>query len=331
MNRYEYSTCPPPSFIYPNAIEGKLIRKVYSNTAFALIVSELFTVFFAEMLYGLVFIFGYQDSYDEYGNIIMAPAVVLYGYTSVTLALMITVLIFGSSFHLRLSDLFQTEKLSVKKIFLTAVIAVGVANAVYVIDELLGALFYMAGFEVAGGTADPVTSEGVIAEVIASVILAPIGEELFYRGIILRNLCKVSKSFGIIVSSVIFGLAHGNIYQLFLGIFVGIVFAYADLKMNSILPSVIAHAAVNGHTYIYSLAVFEGEWGLLINYAAMALFIAAGAAALVYVIKKYGIEFPEYTEYHRTRTFPLLVRSVPAWIFFLYSIFNVVTAFTPIH
>lgn len=89
------------------------------------------------------------------------------------------------------------------------------------------------------------TTLGMVIMVLYSCIIAPITEELFYRGMLLKSLSKVNQRFGIIVSSLFFGLAHGNIRQFMLAFLLGIFLSHITMKHNSILPSTIVHIFVN--------------------------------------------------------------------------------------
>ncbi|MGN0692051.1 MAG: lysostaphin resistance A-like protein [Oscillospiraceae bacterium] len=314
--------------LYPTPDEKKSIRKVFSNTAWALIANEALIMVFYYAISIFLYAAGFQTYYDAEGALIQSAPVIFLSCTSVTFAMICSTLIFGSAFHFKVADLFDTEQVTAKKLLLTSLVALGAANAVYVINVFISMGTYAIGYELDYSVTDPVTAADWAAEIITSVVLAPVFEEIFYRGIIMRSLSRVSKRFAVFASSVIFGLIHGNIYQFLLGFLVGIVFAYADMKMNSILPSMLAHFALNSHLYIYY--AFSGKYEDLAYFICVGIFIIIGAAALLYVLKHFGIEFPEYTERHKKRCLPVLICSVPAWIFVIYGVYNVFSSFTPI-
>ena len=80
---------------------------------------------------------------------------------------------------------------------------------------------------------------------ISVVILAPIFEELIFRGMILRTLSKYNKAFAIVVTSLLFGLLHLNISQAVPAFFMSLVLCYMSLKSDSLLVTILAHAANN--------------------------------------------------------------------------------------
>ena len=77
-------------------------------------------------------------------------------------------------------------------------------------------------------------------------VLAPFGEEVFFRGFLLAALVPVMGGLrGALVSSGLFAVAHLNVGTL-LPIFVmGMLLAWLYLRTGSIWPSIVAHTAQN--------------------------------------------------------------------------------------
>jgi len=70
---------------------------------------------------------------------------------------------------------------------------------------------------------ESMTSNGVVS-IITVCILAPILEEMLFRGILLRSfLCQYSRTASIFGSAALFGIAHLNIYQFAVGFVIGLV------------------------------------------------------------------------------------------------------------
>lgn len=83
-------------------------------------------------------------------------------------------------------------------------------------------------------------------EILGSIILIPIIEELLFRGIILKGFLKrYSPIVAILLSALLFALFHGNVIQL-LSVFIkGILFGILFFKTKSIYPSIFAHIINN--------------------------------------------------------------------------------------
>ena len=80
---------------------------------------------------------------------------------------------------------------------------------------------------------------------ISVVVLAPIFEELIFRGMILQTLSKYNKMFAIVVTSLLFGLLHLNITQAIPAFFMSLILCYMCLKTDSLLVTILAHAGNN--------------------------------------------------------------------------------------
>lgn len=78
------------------------------------------------------------------------------------------------------------------------------------------------------------------------IILAPILEELIYRGYLITELSQsFSKKTAIIVSAIVFGLYHINLYQSVFAMFVGVILGIIFVNTDSLLYSVITHMIYN--------------------------------------------------------------------------------------
>ncbi|WP_302540877.1 CPBP family intramembrane glutamic endopeptidase, partial [Holdemanella biformis] len=95
---------------------------------------------------------------------------------------------------------------------------------------------------------------------ISVVILAPIFEELIFRGMILNTLTKYNKMFAIIVTSLLFGLLHLNITQAIPAFFMSLVLCYMYVQTDSILVTILAHA---GNNLLALMSVYSDNFVLI--------------------------------------------------------------------
>lgn len=88
--------------------------------------------------------------------------------------------------------------------------------------------------------------------IITIVALAPLFEELVFRGIILNDIKRRHNTLvAVIVSSVIFGLIHFNIVQSISATLMGAILAYVFLATKSIWAVVLLHFLQNGSSLLY--------------------------------------------------------------------------------
>lgn len=99
-------------------------------------------------------------------------------------------------------------------------------------------------------------NELAIPMIIYSCILGPIIEEFIYRGVILRSLEKYGKRVAILFSAILFGLMHGNFFQVFMAIGLGIILGYLAMEY-SIKLTILLHIINNIFVQIISLIVID--------------------------------------------------------------------------
>lgn len=85
-----------------------------------------------------------------------------------------------------------------------------------------------------------------ILQAISACVIAPVAEEYFYRGIILKGLSyKYSKSKSIAISTLLFVLIHIPVGRGTFAIVPSIVFGYLYLKYKSLGLCILVHACDN--------------------------------------------------------------------------------------
>lgn len=121
------------------------------------------------------------------------------------------------------------------------------------------------------------------AAVLFSCVLAPCLEEMLFRGIILRSfLHQYSRTAAILGSSMLFAIAHLNLYQFVTAFIGGIVLGWLYERTRSLWPSILLHAA--GNAFVVYSAVFvpanEVDFSATFYFAAYLLAIVGGLMLL---------------------------------------------------
>lgn len=96
--------------------------------------------------------------------------------------------------------------------------------------------------------------------VIAVVVIgAPVAEELFFRGLLLRSLARhLSTGWAVTTSAALFGATHFQVLA-FPGLFTaGLVFALLTGTTGRLGPAIVAHAAFNATTVVLLTATGLG-------------------------------------------------------------------------
>ncbi|MBQ8351241.1 MAG: CPBP family intramembrane metalloprotease [Clostridia bacterium] len=86
-------------------------------------------------------------------------------------------------------------------------------------------------------------------------IIGPIIEELICRRAIMRRLLPFGEKSAIVFSAVIFGLMHGNFYQLFYAVGLGLILGYVYARTNNILYPALLHVVFNSLSCLQSIVL----------------------------------------------------------------------------
>jgi hypothetical protein len=89
-------------------------------------------------------------------------------------------------------------------------------------------------------------ASGSLPVVVSACLLAPVLEEMLFRGIFLRSfLRRHDRATAIVMSSALFGLAHLNVYQFVAGFGLGLLAGWLYERTQSLLPCIVLHASYN--------------------------------------------------------------------------------------
>ena len=90
----------------------------------------------------------------------------------------------------------------------------------------------------------------LILLLITTVVLAPLFEELVFRGTLLPVLAKaLGRSWGVIVSALVFALAHLSVGEFPPLVVLGLGLAFLRLSSGRLFPCVLMHSLWNGITF----------------------------------------------------------------------------------
>lgn len=114
-------------------------------------------------------------------------------------------------------------------------------------------------------------SAGVVT-LIFTAFVAPVFEEIIYRHLLLRSLKPIGDTPAIIISALVFGLAHGNFDQFAYAFLSGIIFGLMAVRYDTIIPGMVLHLINNFFvtviTYQKQITGIGGLWDGLVDAAA---------------------------------------------------------------
>ncbi|MDE7229888.1 MAG: CPBP family intramembrane metalloprotease, partial [Oscillospiraceae bacterium] len=127
----------------------------------------------------------------------------------------------------------------------------GLAMAVRLLSVLIGSLFargtavgdsFHATEDLFTAVSDMPTA---VVTFIQLAVIAPIFEELWFRGLVMESLRPYGNGFAILISAILFGLTHSNFEQFFYATALGVFLGYIAVSTRSIVTTTIMHAMFN--------------------------------------------------------------------------------------
>ena len=243
--------------LFPNRMEKSRIRR-YENIVGGFLLGHFFLMNVLFMILGEVFILltslsdgAMMELPENYHSLAWEYFTGSSSYTAIMMLCIagcsILVTYFGCrATKIPVSNLFQTKNfnigLAISYIMIALLIQTVTGWLAIGIEDLLEGVG-ISSYNPDLSNANDIKS--IMMDFIYGVIVAPITEELLVRGFVMKNLCRVSQKFGIVMSAFFFGVWHENIPQFVLAFTAGCFFGYLTVKHNSLLPSIIAHMAVN--------------------------------------------------------------------------------------
>lgn len=136
-------------------------------------------------------------------------------------------------------------------------------------------------------------SVGESALYVLSMLGVGFLEEVIFRGLLFRAICKSSVTRAIIISSVTFGLGHivnllrgadilSNFLQLCYAVALGFLFVILFCKGKSLWPCIITHSGIN------SLSTFRAEGSQTFEMAVAAALCVISVGYTLWILKKEG-------------------------------------------
>ena len=97
------------------------------------------------------------------------------------------------------------------------------------------------------------------ATLIAAVIVAPICEEIFFRGFVFAGLCRsMPVGWAIVLSALIFATTHADPGSFIVLFVIGLALAFLRWRTHSLWPGMMLHALNNGAAALLIVLIMNG-------------------------------------------------------------------------
>lgn len=180
-------------------------------------------------------------------SIIESSAFEMFFSCFVIILALIAVVITARIMGIKVLGTIKVNKHNVKAGFIAYPVGLVINTFLTAVTTLITKLFSAGGTTIptADFSVDSPNAKAIILTILYLVVVAPISEEIVFRGLILKALSPFGKKNAILLSAVLFALMHKNIPQAVGAFAIGIIFAIVDTKANSIVPSIIMHSLNN--------------------------------------------------------------------------------------
>lgn len=145
---------------------------------------------------------------------------------------------------------------------------------------------------------------------IAAVVLAPLAEELLFRGLLFRVLSPLGANRCICLTALVFAFMHGSLYQIPYAFLAGLFLGYLREKSGALLYPVLFHVTSN-------LLSFFALNGILL----LGIWLILSVAATYLLAERYPISLPQ-----RAGERPTLASLIPIFAFCAVMVFFAVAS-----
>ena len=147
------------------------------------------------------------------------------------------------------------QKTSGKK-WIAAVL--GAVFVIFFVNGMLGVLVPQDQLENFSQASSVLYAYPLWQAILANMLLVPILEEVVFRGLLFSRLQKVMPNIVVaLITSVVFGLVHGQIVWMLFAFVVGLVLSFVRIKTGSILPTILMHVLINTYATLVSYNIIN--------------------------------------------------------------------------
>ena len=173
-------------------------------------------------------------------------------------------------------------QIDIRDYLINFVVYFGFASAALYLNAIVFELIGFQGSVVSDiGVTFNDTLNGNILYLIIYIVISPILEEYAFRGVLLNCLSKYGRFFALIMTSIIYALAHGSISEIFPSLLMGYLLGKMMLNYGSIWPSIITHILANG--FLCLLALIPEKY----SYVSIIILGVMIVAAIIFVVSRH--------------------------------------------
>ena len=264
----------------PREKERAELRIVSNKIGMALILYILLSLFLSVPLIGLLSLLGFPVRIDWISGVYYAPAAVqqVVNLIMMLLRMGLPCLFLWKTMRPELSA--QKVMRSPRAGLTMAAVFIGLAASVsmtYVV-EMLQQVFVSAGFLLTSQTLNiPTEPLAIVLYFVLMVVLPAFLEELLFRGAIMHGLKRFGDGLAVLLSALLFALAHLSLISGGNAFVMGLIIGYFVIKTGSLWTGILMHFFINTVGFLQAmfsvgaLRDYASDIVLIINVILLAL------------------------------------------------------------
>lgn len=154
---------------------------------------------------------------------------------------------------------------------------------------------------------------GMVMSTVYGCIIAPITEEMLFRGMLLRVFSRANQRFAVFATAFFFAVGHRNIQQAVMAFLMGIFLAHITLVHGSVIPSIIVHIFINTIASVMGELSQANEYVIFILDMTISMGLILGVILLI-VFRSGGDRLPTPTPFQSRRGLDVACTS---WFFMI--------------
>lgn len=181
----------------------------------------------------------------------------------------IIILVLSLFFVILKTSIFKVTKMRITKVrYLIdgALLGIGLYGIFQVAVSLLTYVLPKEIIESQSAHSSTILSGGITLAVIYTVFVAPLCEELVFRGLMTSSLeGGMKKPFAVLITAILFSLVHlPSLIALGYTFLLGLILGFVYIKTKSLFPCILLHMAFNASNYLLYIPNEIGTYILLI-------------------------------------------------------------------
>ena len=299
-----YRTPDADSYIYvdgrgfaptpPIITERRLLQWCANGIGFAIIFYIIFSFVFPDVVLGIFRIFNPYLQIKPDGSVLSPAINEIVSLVAGNLALLLPFLLLAFICRAPLSKLLPFRPFRASITLPSLFIALGVSVIGYAASVAVSAFLGIFGLQpVMADLSFPQEPVSAAIFVLNITIVAPLVEEIVFRGIILNLLRRFGDSLALLLSSILFAAVHMNLVQMPNAFIMGLVIGYFTLCTGSLWTGVLIHILNNSLVLLLNdfMVMVPESQQMLLMLAVYTLYLILGIIALLLLLKNHSDMF----------------------------------------